>query len=86
MKLKDGFLTYNDGDDSIIVGTDKVHFNGIARFNSSAAYMVELLKSETTEEEIVDSMLEKYDVPKERLAADVKRVLEALRSIGAIDE
>ena len=86
MKLKDGFLTYNDGEDSIIVGTDKAHFNGLVRSNSTAAFIVGQLKNDTTEQAIVDAVFEKYDAPKERIASDVKRVLDTLRSIGAIDE
>ena len=45
-----------------------------------------LLKSEVTEEQIVAKMLEKYNVEESVLKRDVRRILDTLRSVGAIDE
>ena len=61
-------------------------FNGMVRSNSTAAEIIELLKNEITFEQIVDKMFEKYDAPREVLSADVKKVIDALRGIGAIDD
>lgn len=47
---------------------------------------VECLKEDTTEEAIVERMLEKYDAPRERIATDVAKILAKLRGIGALDE
>ena len=38
-----------------------------------------------TEEQTVDALFEKYDAPRDRIAADVSTVLTKLRSVGAID-
>ena len=43
------------------------------------------LTQETTEEEIVDKMAEKYDAPREVIAKDVEKVLEELKKYGAVD-
>ena len=51
----------------------------------TAAFIVDCLKNETTEKEIVDAMCRKYDAPREVLAADVKEILEKLRGINAIE-
>ena len=48
-------------------------------------FIVDCLKSETSETEIIEKMSEKYDAPKEIIAMDVKKILDTLRSIGAID-
>ncbi|MBR3423552.1 MAG: PqqD family protein, partial [Clostridia bacterium] len=61
-------------------------FRGIVRSNKTAAFIIDCLKEETTEEAIVNAMCEKYDAPRERISADVKNVLEKLRSIGALTE
>ena len=53
--------------------------------NRTAAFIVDCLKSETSETEIIEKMSEKYDAPKEIIAMDVKKILDTLRSIGAID-
>ena len=47
---------------------------------------MECLKEETTEEAIVEKMVEKYDAPRERIAADVAKTLTKLRSVGALEE
>ena len=55
------------------------------RGNPTLGAILERLKQETTEEQIVESMCAEYDAPKETITADVHRVVEQLREIGAID-
>ena len=61
-------------------------FAGLIRSNKTAAFIVECLKEETTQENIVEAMFEKYDAPKDVLAKDVSDVIEKLRKVGALDE
>lgn len=61
-------------------------FNGMVRSNSTAAEIIDMLKNETTREDIIAKMLDKYEVEEAVLSADVDKVIEKLRSIGAIDE
>jgi hypothetical protein len=61
-------------------------FNGMVRSNKTAAFIIDLLKEETTKENIVAAMLESYDAEEQVISADVDKVIDALRSIGAIDE
>ena len=61
-------------------------FAGLIRSNKTAAFIVECLKEDTTQENIVEAMFEKYDAPKEVLAKDVSDVIEKLRKVGALDE
>ncbi len=56
------------------------------RSNKTAAFIVDCLKTETTEEAIVDAMSRKYKAPREEMAADVKKILGTLRRINALDE
>lgn len=86
MKLKDGFITHMTDDEQIIVGTGSVNFSGMVRSNRTAAFIVEQLKQEVSQDQIVDAMFETYDAPKEVIEKDVERILDKLRSIGAIDE
>ena len=57
-------------------GADELH--GILKLNKSAAAILELLKEETTEEEIVEKLLEKYDEPKEELQKYVHEYMKEL--------
>lgn len=86
MKLKDGFITHMFEDTQILIGTENVDFKGIVNSNKTAAFIVDCLKADTTEEEIAEKMLEKYEADREVIEQDVHMIIEKLRSIGAIDE
>lgn len=86
MKLKEGFITHETDGQQIMVATGKAHFSGLVRSNSTAAFIIDQLKKETTREQIVQAMLDRYDAPEEVIAADVEKVLDNLRGIGALDE
>ena len=86
MKLKSTFLTQIIDGEIFIVPVGNENFNGMIRGNKTAAFVIDRLKDETTEEEIVDAVFEQYDAPREEIAADVKKCLDSLRSVGAIEE
>ncbi len=85
MKLKKEFITHTSGDEQLMISAGG-SFNGMVRSNKTAAFIIDLLKEDITKEEIVDKMLEVYDAEREVIAADVDKVIDALLSIGAIDE
>lgn len=84
MKLKNGFVTHTTNGEQILVSANG-DFNGLARSNSTAAFIVDCLKKETTEEEIIEKMLQIYDAPKEIISRDVHKIIEKLKSINAIE-
>ena len=86
MKLNKQFVTKDMGDSQVMVAVGRSAFSGVVTSNRTAAYVVDLLKEETTEDGIVAAMLKKYDVSEEKARADVRKVLDTLRSIGALDE
>ena len=85
MKLKDNFITHETDGEQIMVAADG-SFAGMVRSNATAAFIVDCLKTETTETEILDKMLAKYDGDKNVMAEDIKVIIGKLRKIGAIDE
>jgi methyltransferase-like protein len=85
MKLKKEFITHTSGDEQLMISAGG-SFNGMVRSNKTAAFIIDLLKEETTKEKIVSVMLETYDADEQVISADVDKVIDALRSIGAIDE
>ena len=86
MKLKTDFITQDIDDTQFLVPVGAEAFQGIVRSNKTAAFIVDCLKEETTEEKIVDAMCASYDAPRETIAADVKEILETLRGIHALKE
>lgn len=86
MRLKEGFITHESNGEHITVTAGNTAFNGMVRSNRTAGFIVECLKNNVTRDDIVERMLEKYDAPRELIVKDVEKILEQLRSIGAIDD
>lgn len=84
MKLKDTYITHDSDGEQILLDTSS-SFAGLIRSNKTAAFIVECLKDNTTQENIVNAMFEKYDAPKDVLAKDVSDVIEKLRKVGALE-
>ena len=85
MKLKANFITQEMDGEQIMVAAGG-GFAGMVRSNATAAFIVDCLKNETTREAVLDAMGQKYDAPREVMAADVDMVLGNLRRRGALDE
>ena len=85
MKLNKDFLLHNIGDETVLVPTGKAEFSGIVRGNKTLGAVMELLKTDTTETAIVDAMCEQFDAPRDVIEQDVRRVLDELQKIGALD-
>lgn len=85
MKLKEHFITYQRSDEQIMVDVSG-EFSGLVRNNETAAFIVNCLKHDITQEEIVEALSSEYNASKDVLKADTAGVLEKLRSIGALVE
>lgn len=85
MKLNSGFIAHNDGENKLLVSTGATKFSGLVKSNPTAGFIISCLEAETTEDEIVAKMLEKWDVSDEIARRDVQKVVNQLRGIGAID-
>ena len=86
MRLRNEFITHQVDGSQVMVSTETRLFSGLVRSNETAAFIIDCLKEETTEEKIVDKILEEYDVSREIAARDVKKILLKLREIHAIHE
>lgn len=85
MKLNSGFISHNDGSDKYLVSTGATKFSGLVKSNPTAGFIIECLEKDTTEDEIVAKMQQKWEVTDEIARRDVRKVVEQLRGIGAID-
>ena len=86
MKLDPKFVTREIGDTQVMVAVGNSSFSGIVRSNKTAAFIVDQLKEETTKEKILEAMTKVYDADPEVMAKDIDKIIEKLRSIGALDE
>lgn len=86
MKLKDDFVTQDIDGVQFLIPLGGEAFSGIVRSNETAAFLIDLLREETSEAALTDAMAAEYDAPRETLAADVARVLQTLRELNALEE
>ena len=86
MKLSENFIVHNFAGGVAAMPTSKAAFSGVVQGNATLAALLELLRTETTEEQLVAGLKERFDGPEETIRKDVARALAELRKIGAIDE
>jgi hypothetical protein len=85
MKLKAEFLSHNSAGESYLVPTADAAFSGMVKGNKTLGAIIEYLKEDTTEEQIVEAMRSRFDAPEGAIERDVKRVIEELQKIDALE-
>ena len=74
------------GDDILVPGGSAVlDLNGLFVMTETGAFIWSVLPQAETDKDVVDKMLEEYDVDRETAEKDVKDFLDRLRSYGIID-
>lgn len=88
MKLKKGFVLSKAGDDYVAVATGEAGktFHGLVRNNATAAFLFERLKQECSEEELVQALLDAYEVDRETAGKDVRTFLNTIGDAGMLEE
>jgi hypothetical protein len=86
MKLNKDFILHTINEETLLVPTGRATFSGIVRGNNTLGQVLEQLKTDTTEEEIVAAIRAQYEAPEGVVENDVRAVLDKLRGIGALDE
>lgn len=88
MKLKYTFEMMEIDDQPMAVpvgdGADELH--GILKLNKSAAAIIELLKEDITEDQIVEKMLERFDGDEQEIRACVHDYLAELNETGLLEQ
>ena len=88
MKIKDGFVLRQICGEYAVVGEGlaQVNFNKMLSMNESAAYLWEAVSGkEFTKEDLVQLLLDKYDVTPERASADVDKLLAVWMEQGVAE-
>ena len=86
MKLKDNYITQEIDGSQIMVATGNADFNGNVRSNQTAAQIINLLRNDTCVEQIIDDMMNIYEVERATVEKDVLKVIGTLRQINALEE
>lgn len=86
MKLNPDFLTHTMDGAALVVPTAGASFHGLVQGNKTVGVILECLEHDTTEQEIVDTLCERFEGDRSEMAQDVADVISKLRGIGAIDD
>ena len=86
MKLNKEFLLHNTGGEAILVPVGNAGFSGVVRGNKTLGAVLELLKTDTTQAELIAALKARFDAPDGVIEQDVQTALDQLRKIGALDE
>ena len=86
MKLNRNFISHNTEGESLLVPTGNAAFSGLVRGNKTLGAILDLLKTDTTEEAVIAALCTRFDAEEELITRDVRRALAELRNIGALDE
>ena len=88
MKVRDGFILREVGGQPVVVpvGAASQVFNGMIKLNKTGAFLFELLQSETTEDALVEALLEKYEIDEETAKGDVQSFVEIFRKARILED
>lgn len=88
MRIKDGFTLRTMLGENIVVGEGlaQVNFNKLITLNETAAFLwKEVSGKEFTKEDLVQLLLDNYEVEEERASADVDKLLDTWRQEGIVE-
>lgn len=86
MKIKEGFLLRNVADMNIVVpvAQNALRFKSMLSLNETGAFLWKALEKEATKEELVQQLMDSYEVEEETAKQDVAAFLEEVEKIGAL--
>ncbi|MEQ8176396.1 MAG: PqqD family protein [Syntrophomonadaceae bacterium] len=87
MKISQGFQLMDIAGQHIIVplGAKNVNFNKMISLNNSGVFLWRQLQTENTEAELLEAMLNVYDVDEETAVQDIKSFIKKLIETGIIE-
>jgi len=75
-RIQKGLIVQKLGEETVIFDADQ---SVLYNFNKTAGEIFGLMKKGLSEEEIIEKMVKKYQVKKERVAKDVKELINNLK-------
>ena len=86
MKVKENYELKNVLGEYIVIpqGSEMKVFSGAMVLSEESAFVWNLLKKETTREELLSSVLKEYDVSQEKAAEDLDGMLRQLEEYGIL--
>lgn len=89
MKIKKGYLVHEVAGNYVVIkiGQEAVNFNGLITLSESAKLLWDLLSREegATNSELVNKLLEEYDIDEKTASEDVLEFTESLKKNNILE-
>ena len=87
MKIKNDFIVKEISGSTVVipVGNRVADFNGMLKLNENGVFLFNLLKNDTTIEALVQSLVDEYEVTKEKANEDVITFVNKLKEADIIE-
>ena len=87
MKIKDDFALRKVADSYVVVPVNSLtlDFNGVINLNETGAFLFEQLQKGIEKEELVEKMLDEYDVTREKASADIDLFINRLKDADVFE-
>lgn len=87
MKIKEDFLLRKVADSYVVVPVNSMtlDFNGIINLNETGAFLFELLQKGAENQELVNKMLEEYDVTPEIAEKDIEIFIQKVKEADILE-
>ncbi len=81
MKIKDGFILRNVAGNNVVVpiGQATIDFNGMISLNDTGAFIFEQMLNEITRDELVQAVVNEYDIDEKLAQKDVDAFIEKIK-------
>ena len=87
MKICDGYLLRSVAGKNIVVSVgSEVNFNGMLTLNDTGVFFWNLLKNDTTKEEMLEAVLKEYDVSSDVALQDIENFIKKLEDAGILEK
>ena len=87
MKIKEGFLVHEVAGNYVVIkiGQEAVNFNGLITLSESAKLLWDLLKDDAEVKDLVNKLLEEYDIDEETATNDTLEFIESLKKNNILE-
>lgn len=87
MKIAEGFYLKNILGSNIVVpfGENTINFNGMINLNDSGAFLWKKLESSTTEDELLQAIIQEYEIDENTAKRDIDLFISALRNAEILE-
>lgn len=87
MKIKSDFILRKVADSYVVVPVGKLtlDFNGIINLNETGAFLFELLQNGAEREDLIEKMLEEYEVSPEKAASDIDIFIQKVKEADVLE-